>query len=322
MTKMLKYGTALTGCLVLSFWSIPLASGSEAQASDSLASATAPPDFSLTISPTRLVLGPADTGTVQKIQVINNGQAPAAVTVEKRNFSGGADGTLVFQEAAPYSASDWVTISPSSFNVAPGATQIVTAAVSVPATPEPGDHQVALVFLVPAGQTTANIKINRGIATPVYITVAGPTSNSATLSNLKAKGFAIGGPVTITAKVHDTGTVHRDFRGDSPLKISGAGSAAAFPDFTVMRGSTRDISTTFDPPLFCICHPKVSFVNADGKAQSMTVQVIVVPLPLMGTLAGAVMLLGIAFWLSRRGYRASVAKAAIRLGRPVSSGDA
>ncbi len=322
MTRMLKCGTALAACLVLSFSSIALASVSEAQASDSLASGTTPPAFSLTISPTRLVLGPADTGTTQKIQVINNGQAPAAVTVQKRNFSGGPDGTLVFQEAAPYSASDWVTVTPATFDVAPGATQIVTATIAVPASPEPGDHQVALVFLVPAGQTSANIKINRGIATPVYITVAGLTSNSATLSDLKANGFAIGGPVTITAKVHDTGTVHRDFRGDAPLRISGAGSAAAFPDFTVMRGSTRDISTTWNPPLFCICHPKVSVVNADGTAQSMTLQVIVVPLPLMGTLAGAVVMLGIAFWLSRRGYRASVAKAAVRLGRPVSSGDA
>ncbi|MDP9074230.1 MAG: hypothetical protein M3N98_08675 [Actinomycetota bacterium] len=284
-------------------------------------SSTAAPVFSLTISPTRLVVGQADINTTQQIQVINNGQSPAAVTVQKKNFSGGADGTLVFQEAAPYSASAWVTINPPTFNLAPGATQIVTAVISVPPSPEPGDHQVALVFLVPAGTTNGNIKINRGIATPVYITVAGPLNDSASLSDLSVKGFATGGPVTITAKVHDTGTVHRDFRGASPLKISAAGSAAVFPDFTVMRGSTRDIATTWNPPLFCICHPSVSVVNADGTVHSMTVQVIIVPLPLLGAVGGAVVLIVVGLWLARRGYRGSVNKAAIRLGRPVSVGD-
>ena len=327
MMKMLKCGAAFASCIVLSFWSIPLASGSEAQASGPLAigmpeSAAPAPAFSLSISPTRLVVGQADTGVTQKIQVINNGTAPAAVTVQKRNFTGGADGSLKFQETAPYSASDWVTIDPPSFTVAPGATQVVTAAISVPTAPEPGDHQVALVFLVPAGQTTANIKINRGIATPVYITVAGPTSDASSLSNLRAKGFAIGGPVTITAKVHNSGTVHRDFRGTSPLKISAPGSAAAFPDFTVIRDSTRDISTAWNPPLMCICHPSVSFVNADGKVQSMSVQVIVVPLPLIGVIGGAALALAVALWLARRQYRSSVKKAAIRLGGPVTSGDA
>jgi hypothetical protein len=332
MIKMLKCGAALASCVVLSFWSIPLASGSEAQASGSFApgnpsvssmpASATPPAFSLTVSPTRLVVGQADIGVSQKIQVTNNGKSSESVNVEKRNFTGGSDGSLVFQETAPYSASDWVTVDPGSFEIAPGATQEVTASITVPSAPEPGDHQVALVFLVPAGQTTANIKINRGIGTPVYITVAGVTNDSTSLSDLSAKGFATGGPVKITAKIHDTGTVHRDFRGATPLKISASGTAAAFPDFTVMRGATREISTTWDPPLMCICHPSVSVVNADGTRHSMTVRIIVLPLPGLGIIAGAALMLAIGGWLARRQYRASVNKAAVRLNRPVSVGDA
>ncbi|MDQ1399856.1 MAG: hypothetical protein QOK20_1788 [Acidimicrobiaceae bacterium] len=332
MIKMLKCGAALASCVVLSFWSIPLASGSEAQASGSFApgnpsvssmpASATPPAFSLTVSPTRLVVGQADIGVSQKIQVTNNGKSSESVNVEKRNFTGGSDGSLVFQDSAPYSASEWVTIDPATFDVAPGATQIVTASITVPSAPEPGDHQVALVFLVPAGQTSANIKINRGIGTPVYITVAGVTNDSTSLSDLSAKGFATGGPVKITAKIHDTGTVHRDFRGATPLKISASGTAAAFPDFTVMRGATREISTTWDPPLMCICHPSVSVVNADGTRHSMTVRIIVLPLPGLGIIAGAALMLAIGGWLARRQFRASVTKAAVRLNRPVSVGDA
>jgi hypothetical protein len=203
--------------------------------------------------------------------------------------------------------------------VAPGTAQTVTATITVPAGPEPGDHQVALVFLVPAGKGAGNIKINRGIGTPVYITVPGPIDDSASLSNLSAKGFATRGPVRLTATMNNTGNVHRDFRGATPLKVSGAGTAAPFPDFTVMRGSMRDISTTWNPPLICVCNPTVSFVNAAGTVQSSSVRVIVFPLPLFGLIVGALLALGIVIRVTRRRYRASVIRAAVRLNRPVAS---
>ncbi|MDQ1366133.1 MAG: hypothetical protein QOE57_2175, partial [Acidimicrobiaceae bacterium] len=153
-------------------------------------------------------------------------------------------------------------------------------------------------------------------------TVAGVTNDSTSLSDLSAKGFATGGPVKITATIHDTGTVHRDFRGATPLRISASGTAAAFPDFTVMRGATRDLSTTWNPPLMCICHPSVSVVNADGTRHSMTIQVVVVPLPLLGFIGGGLLMVLAGLWITRRQYRASVNKAAVRLNRPVSVGDA
>jgi hypothetical protein len=205
------------------------------------------------------------------------------------------------------------------FELAPGATQIVTAAIAVPPRPEPGDHQVALVFLVPAGATGANVKINRGIAIPAYIAVPGPLDESASLSNLGATGFSIGGPVKVTVDVHGTGTVHRDFRGTTPLRVSAAGTAADFPDFTVMRGATRVISTTWNPPLACICHPSVSFTNADGTVQTRTLRVVVLPLPLIAATAGGLLVLVALVWFSRRRYRASVIKAAGHLAGPVSS---
>jgi len=317
MTTMPRRGVTLVLCAFLGMWSLPVAAGSEAVSPGPPAS-----DFSLTISPTRLTIGQADLGLRQQLQVTNNGSTPMQVEVEKRNFTGGADGALVFQESAPYSASGWLTLSPSSFVVAAHATQVVTAAVTVGPDPEPGDHQVAVVFLVPAGETTANVKINRGVAAPIYVTVLGPTDDSASLSGLDAPGFTVGGPVDVVLKVHDTGTVHRDFRGAAPLVMTGAGTAKPFPDFTVMRGSTRDIATTWDPPLMCVCHPTVSIVNADGAASSVTVRVIVFPLHLLGILVGALLVAYLAFRFGRRRYRATVATAAARLNRSAGSGDA
>jgi hypothetical protein len=274
------------------------------------------PNFSLTVSPTRLEVAPAEIGRRHQIKVINGGSTPMPVTVQLQNFVARADGSLAFQTHAPYEASSWVTVSPASFVLAPGATQIVTASIAMPTAPEPGDHMLAVVFLVPAGQTDANIKINRGIGAPVYITVPGPIVRSASLGNLDTGWFTQGGPVTITATVSNTGTVHQNFRGSSALNIDGAGTAVPFPDFTVMRDSTRDISTTWNPPLICICHPTVSLIGADGQLHSQSVRVIVFPLTLFVTLLGGLLIVALlTVWLRRR-YHTMVRREAALLGRP------
>jgi hypothetical protein len=268
----------------------------------------------MTISPTRLDVGQGESNVTEHVQVINGGGSPLTVTVEKENFSGAENGTMDFQPSAPYSASKWVTVSPTRFVVAPDTTQVVTARVSIPAHAEPGDHQVGLVFLVPAGRTSANIRINRGIAIPVYVTAPGPISDTASISHLSAPGLVTGGPVTITAQVHDTGTVHRDFRGSTALKLDAGGSTIAFPDFTVMRDSTREISTTWHPPFICLCHVRVSIPGPHGTSQSVTVQMIVIPIIPLGVGLVALVLLAAAIRTARRRYRRSILEAAARLG--------
>jgi len=266
MTDVLRRGRAVTACLLMLGWFSVVATGPAAYAAgpsatptttaSSTRSPTASPtgtptyklkstEFALMISLTRIVLGPADVGKTQEIQVVNRGQSPLTVTAQKRNFSAGLNGSLNYQDTAPYSASTWVTIAPTSFVIPSGGTQVVTASVAVPPAPDVGDHQVAIIFLVPAAQTTANVKINRGISIPMFVTVPGPTTDTTTLSGLAAPAFATGGPVHVTATVHNTGTVHRDFRAADPLTMTAAGSSSAFPDFTVMRGADRDIETAW-----------------------------------------------------------------------------
>jgi hypothetical protein len=328
MTSVACRSAALASCILIGL--ISGADGAGARTPDPSAPApsnstsysTLPTTFSLTVSPTRLVVGQSDIASQHRILVVNRGESPVPVTVQKRNFTGSPDGTLQFQAKAPYSASNWVDVRPANFMLAPGRSQWVTATITVPPRPEPGDHQVAFVFLVPAGQSSANVKINRGVATPVYITVPGSSNNAVTVSDLKAPGFSTSGRVTLTAKVHDTGNVHRDFRGTTPLKIGASGAAAVFPDFTVTRGSMRNITTTWQPPMMCICHVQVKIANADGTSHSVTVRVIVFPLPQVLAILGGALLLGLLVFLLRRRYRGNIRRAAIALNRAGSSGDA
>lgn len=292
----------LASCVLALGWSVPFPGGSGAHASDPPTSIRASPPnsttykrissaFALTISPTRLIVKQSDIGKVSTVMAVNRGRSPLTVTVQKQNFSSGLNGALDFAANAPYAAANWLTVTPTSFVLAPGASRTVTARVTVPLHPDEGDHQVAVVFFVPSGRTSGNIRINRGIATPMYITVPGPTSDTALLGDLSAPGFVTGGPVTITATIRDTGTVHRDFRDRTRLVIHASGAPTAFPDFTVLRGSTRDISTTWDPPLMCVCHATVSFTNTHGDVQSASVRVIVFPVyPAVGVVVALVVL--------------------------------
>ena len=317
MTGHLPRSCAIAVCLLLLGVVNPLTASADAgdpggqapsSAPATASSSAVPSDFGLTVSPARLVIGQSDTAA-QEIRLINTGTVRQTVTVQKRNFSTGNDGALNFQQNAQYSAAEWITVTPASVDIAPGATRVVTATIAMPAHPEPGDHQVALVFLA-AGEGNGNITVNKGIGIPAYITVPGPIDDSVTIHELTAPGFVGGGdPLALTASLHNTGTVHRDFRGDTALGIEGADGAARFADFTVPRGTDRTVTATWDPPLIGIFHPTITFTNADGSVQTASVRVIVFPVVPALVLVGALLVLGSLMLLARRGYLASVRKA-------------
>lgn len=265
------------------------------------------PSFSMQVTPTRLVV-PAGTSD-HRFDVTNKGREAFQVTVEKSDFVAGESGAMRFQPGAPYAAAAWATVSPAQVTVPPGETRPVTLRVVVPEAPEPGDHQFAVIFKVPAAKTTANIRINRGIAAPVFVTVPGAIDASAAIADLQAPGFVLGGPVPITARVRSTGTVHRDFRGLERLKIQAGGSELLFPDFTVVRGATREVAATWDPPFVCFCDVTVAVPGGNTR----TVQVVVFPLHLVVVLVSLVMGGALIWVVARSRYRRRVESAAREL---------
>ena len=256
--------------------------------------------FSLAVSPARLAITPEQLATTQQLSVINRGQDPFDVVVQKRDFVAASDGSLEYQEDVPYGAANWLTVEPKRFTLASGETQVITADFDVPNKPELGDHQVAIVFMVLAGKEGGNIKVNRGVAAPVFLTVPGPIDDTVRLTGLTGPGFSMIGNPDLTANLENVGTVHRDFRGPTALNLSAAGETTRFPDFTVPRDSNRNVTTSWTPPLVCICHPTVAFSNADGAVQSATIRVVIFP----WWLAAGLLILGLSIfsltWYRRR----------------------
>jgi hypothetical protein len=283
------------------------------------------PAFSLTVSPTRLVVDPQHVGDVQTFQVSNGGRTPFDIEVQKRNFTANVDGTLEFQANAPYSASAWVDAEPSSFRLPPHSVMNVKVRITMPANPEPGDHQVALVFIVPSVATQSNIRINRGIGTPIYIRVPGTSIDSVQLDGLQAPRFSLSGPISFTTMVRDTGTVHRDFRGVDQLGVRVDGHNVPFPEFTVLRGTDRRITTQWrNPPLICFCKATVSITDADGVVHRVTASVTIFPVHLVAILLVVVAVLILVIRQARRRYRRQVLAAADAIRgteRPASRAD-
>ena len=266
--------------------------------------------FGLLVSPTRLTISGDDIGTTQQITVANRSAETVPVTVQKRNFVPNADGSLRYDDDAPWAASEWVTLSPERFDLAPGTEQIVTADVSLPAEPDVGDHQVAVIFLVPAGEGQGNVKINRGIGLPAFITVPGPVDDSVTLRDLRAPRFVAWGPVEVNATVQNLGTVHRDFRGPDALAIEAIGTDGQFADFTVARGATREITGSWEPPLLCVCRLSATVTNDNGASHTETVRVVVFPWPIALAVLGALLVGLLLVRQGRRSFETRVAAAA------------
>lgn len=269
--------------------------------------------FSLSVSPTRIDLSATKADGKHVFTVSNRGKSAVAVTVTKNNFTTGTDGALRIAATGPYSATNWATVSPAQFTLPAMTSMPVTVAITMPDKPELGDHQVALTFVVPAGETSGNIKINRGIGAPVLITVPGKTTNTTLVSSLSAPWFALRGPVDVEATVKDTGNVHRDFRGPNRLVVTGDGKTATFGDFVVLRESTRNIATTYDPPFFCICQLTLSIPAVDGSISSSTATVIVFPVDLLLILIAVLVIAYFARRYRKRRFHERIAAAAAAL---------
>jgi len=259
--------------------------------------------FSLTLYPARILVPAQGRSNVQTVNLVNSGRVPVHVTAEKDGFNQAPDGTIHFTRATgALSPASWVTITPSAFDLAPGQHLAVHVGIAVPSAPEPGEHQVGVVFLVPAGKSAQNVAINRGIGTQLLISVPGPIVDRIALAKLAGPGLVDGGPATFTVTVHNRGTIHHDFVRPGQLVARVHGQSVKFPDFTVLRGSTRVVSTQWQhPPLVCLC--RVTLAADDGQGHQIVVsrQVIVFPLRFS---AGLILLaLGLALAQRRRRAR-------------------
>jgi len=134
------------------------------------------------------------------------------------------------------------------------------------------------VFLTAQHQTRGNLAVNRGVGAQLLINTPGPVTNQITLGRLHAPWFTDGGPVALRVGVGNNGTAHRDYLPPRLLHATAGGQRVDFPSFTVLRGSARELTTSWDnPPWVCICRARVATDDGNGRQIVATARIIVFP---------------------------------------------
>ena len=268
------------------------------------------PGVAMAISPPRLVVSAGQVTKVQRLEIENRGSVLLEVRAEPSALVQRPDGSVELDPDAPYSAVNWVTIAPSHIQISQGSKQYVQVRVHVPANAEPGDHNVMIIFMSPAGHGKGNIRIEEGLGVPMLITVPGPVIDHVRVTGLKAPGFSAGGPIPITGTIRELGDVHHSFRAPRDRLVADAdGARILFPPLTVLRGSTVSFATRWkSPPFACICRITTA-VMSDGQRSAAAVTVVVFPIVQVLTGMAALIAIALTLALARRWQRRRLAAA-------------
>lgn len=191
----------------------------------SLAQSSSISNASLAISPLTFVLNANPGDRIENTLKVTNAQSKGTIGVEMevKAFTGTETGeAVVLEEDNPaYALGKWVTVTPSTFVLAPKETKIVTYVINVPNNAEPGGRYASIL----AKSGTENFS-GTGAATLqrvgslVLLSVNGTISYSSTVKDFKTvkSGGEIekpsdqfnfeGAPVTFFTRLSNTGTSH------------------------------------------------------------------------------------------------------------------
>jgi hypothetical protein len=259
----------------------------------------------LNVSPTRIIVPPGLLEYETEATVANSGSLPAQVVVRRQGMRADPQGIVRLANDAAHSAMDWVTLAPEHLTIPSGKSVKIRVRVALPTRYEPGDHHLALVFVGrPVTAAAGNIKVNGGVAVPLYVTAPGPVDRSVVLNTFTAPRFRLWGPVTFNASIRHTGTVRRDFRADDELLTVRIGQqSVAAPGFTVLRDTDRKVSVTWDrPPLVCVCRATLAIPDlAGGPTQQLSATTVILPLHLFA--GGLALILAIVLYTRYRRRR-------------------
>lgn len=309
--------------------SATVAFGDPTQAASPAADATAPaaskpatgktrPEFSLTLSPAKSEVSAAQLAHPQTYTLYNTGSAAQHIVVTATSFLQNRDGSYAFTRGDAL-INQAVSVFPSEFTVKPGEHQAVQVKVGIRSG---GEHMVGLLFTAPGQASPGHAAVNRSIGAQILAAAPGPAAHGAQVSKTNIVKLApgtsqffgqpaslFGGAIPMTATVKNLGTVHRTYAGDGALHVAITGWGASadnrqirFPDFTVLRDSTVEVSSTWsNPPLVCFCRSTVTADDGQGHLTTASSRILVFPI----VPSGGVVALAVGLWMVRRNRRAT-----------------
>jgi P pilus assembly chaperone PapD len=234
------------------------------------------------------------------INVQNQGSEPVRVMAYTRDFSISREGNFVFSEPGheSYSASRWLSLEETDFEIAPGESREVEVRLSAPTEVEPGGHYAALFFESVPSSDQGAVSISTRIPTLFYITIQGVTGAeviaNADIASLVLPGFAGRGPVEAGVVVHNSGNVHLAVAARAYFSaLWGDNSELDLGQMVILPNSDGVIKSNWQQtPLFGKVKANVVIGYLDQKGElvnkSQTAEFWVVPWSLIGIIVGVV----------------------------------
>jgi hypothetical protein len=208
--------------------------------------------------------------------------------------------------ASPYSASNWVTVTPRSFTGNPDRTQPIEYQVRIPPGAEPGDHVTSMTVKRIPPPSLGGPSAIQAVSVRLTVRVAGARQAAVTLQAFTAPEVSGGAPVNASVLVHNTGNVRIDFDHGAAGRLQimdGVKERAAVP-FTrlLFPGQTRAFALTWeDAPLLAHLQARAS-VELGSRVVTMQRDFWMLPWREAGALFFA-MLAGTLLWVGRRRSR-------------------
>jgi P pilus assembly chaperone PapD len=252
------------------------------------------------------------------INVVNQGNEPIRVMAYTGDFSIDSEGNFVFSEPGheSYSASKWLSVEETDFEIAPGASREVGISISVPTEVEPGGHYAALFFEAIPSPDQGAISISTRIPTIFYLTVLGVNeadiSANADIVSLVIPGVAGKGPVEMGVVVKNSGNVHLTVAAKARFTSSwGNASELDLGQLVILPNTEAFMKGTLqETPLFGRVKASVviGYLDQNGELvnKSQTAEFWVVPWSLIGIVVGVMVVVVPAIIVLRKRYRLRV----------------
>lgn len=114
-----------------------------------------------------------------------------------------------------FSAAAWIGVTPSTFTLKPGATQVINYYIQIPLDAKPGGHYAGIVYAptTKAQEQATGGTVNTQVGSLFYLNVSGPINEKAKVSKFATNSFQEYGPVKILTQIKNMGDLHTSPKG-------------------------------------------------------------------------------------------------------------
>ena len=244
---------------------------------------------------------PGQTLIWSSVVSIGASDPATVITVQVEGMTQGSDGTMETlsssQDTGSYSARQFITLDQSSFPLAPGGSQKVTATIQVPQ--NAGDGQRFAMINIQTQATPGNgVNTISAVNVPIYLTITGSQMiNTGKITGITTGDITNSQPIDIKTEFQNTGNYHFKVEGEVVVTNDQGVTLETVPipltTSNILPGVSRDIEAVFTPsgslaPGTYTISSKIMLADGtllDQSTSTFTVQKPYVPPPALGNVS-------------------------------------